>query len=159
MTEPFIRYEIAVREPHRHLYDVALIAGGRFPDSVEVRMPVWSPGSYLIREYARNMQDVSASDPDGSDLRFEKVSKNTWRIDGAGRGFAFRFRLYANEPNVQSPHLDDTHGFIHPPAVCPWIEGLTDRSCDVVLDLPDGWRIATGLEPVEGPTDPCRAKD
>ncbi len=159
MTEPSIRYEIAVREPHRHLYDVALIAGGFFPDSVEVRMPVWSPGSYLIREYARNVQDVSVSGPDGRALRFEKVSKNAWRIDGAGRGFAFRFRLYANEPNVQSPNLDDTHGFIHTPAVCPWIEGFSDRPCDVVLDLPAGWRIATGLEPVEGTSDTFRAND
>ena len=159
VTAPSIRYEIAVREPHRHLFDVALIAGGSFDDSVEVRMPVWSPGSYLIREYARNVQDVTVSAPDGRPLSFEKVSKNAWRIDGAAGGFAFRFRLYANEPNVQSPHLDDTHGFIHPPAVCPWIEGYSDQPCDVALDLPDGWRIATGLEPVAGKANTFRASD
>lgn len=159
MTAPSIRYEIGVRDPHRHFFDVALVAKGSFEDAVEIRMPVWSPGSYLIREYARNVQDVDVTDPGGRPLRVEKISKNAWRIDGASRGFAFRFRLYANEPNVQSPHLDDTHGFIHPPAVCPWIVGLIDQPCEVRLDLPDGWRVATGLEPVDGKTNTFRAAD
>ncbi len=150
MTSPTIRYEIAVRDPHRHFFDVALVASGNYDDTAELRMPVWSPGSYLIREYARNVQDVEVTDPKGRPLNVEKVSKNAWRVDGAANGFVFRYRIYANEPNVQSPHLDDSHGFIHPPAVCPWIVGYTSAPCEVRLELPEGWRSATGLEPVPG---------
>lgn len=159
MNEPSIRYDIAIRDPHRHLFDVALVARGELPDSVDVRMPVWSPGSYLIREYARNIQDLSVASPDGRPLAVEKTSKNTWRIAGARHGFDFRFRLYANEPNVQSAHLDDAHAFIHPPAVCPWVEGLADRPCEVVVSPPKGWKVATGLAPVPHRSNHFRAAD
>jgi predicted metalloprotease with PDZ domain len=152
-------YEIAMPGPHRHLFDVTFIADGPFADSVEVRMPVWTPGSYLVREYARNVQDLVVTSPGGEPLDVEKIAKNAWRVDGASRGFVFRFRLYANELTVQSAHLDDTHGFIHPPAVCPYVDGFLSSPCEVTIVPAPGWRVATGLEPVKGAANRFRAMD
>lgn len=145
--------------PHRHLFDVGFSAEGSFDDSVEVHMPVWTPGSYLVREYARNVQDLEVVAPDGTALHVEKIAKNAWRVDGASGGFVFRFKLYANELSVQSAHLDDTHGFIHPPALCPYVDGFLTSPCEITVVPPDGWRVATGLPPVKGQTARFRAAD
>jgi predicted metalloprotease with PDZ domain len=152
-------YEIAMPKPHRHLYDVTFTAEGPLADEVEVHMPVWTPGSYLVREYARNVQDLEAVAPGGRRLAIAKISKSAWRVAGAAGGFVMRFKLYANELTVQSSHLDDTHGFIHPPSVCPYVEGYLESPCEVTVVPPPGWRVATGLEPVEGKQNRFRAAD
>jgi predicted metalloprotease with PDZ domain len=146
-----IHYEILVARPESHFLDVALTVEGPLSESVEVVMPVWSPGSYLVREYARNLQDLLVTDPGNSPLPVVKVEKNRWRIDGAAAGFTFCYRLYANELSVQATHVDESHAFIHGPAVLPYVEGHIGNPCTVRLAVPDGWKIATGLEP--GGTD------
>jgi predicted metalloprotease with PDZ domain len=158
-NEPRFHYEIAMPEPNRHLFDVTFSATGPLPDTVDVRMPVWSPGSYLVREYARNVQDLEVRSPSGRRLDFEKVSKHTWRIPRAADGFTFAFKLYANELTVQSAHLDNTHGFIHTPAVCPYVEGYLGHPCEVTVTPYEGWRVATGLRPVRGAENRFRAED
>ena len=85
-TTPTFHYEIAMPDPGRHLFEVTFTATGPLPDDVDVRMPVWSPGSYLVREYARNVQDLTVTAPDGRALPFEKVEKNVWRIGRAADG-------------------------------------------------------------------------
>jgi len=152
-------YTIAMLEPSRHFYDVAFTAQAPLPDTVEVAMPVWSPGSYLVREYARHIQRVDVEDPKGARLDVEKISKNAWRVDGAAQGFTFRFRIYANELSVQASHLDSTHGFIHPPATFPYVDGFLSEACEVEVVVPDGWKIATGLSRIEGSEARYRAVD
>jgi predicted metalloprotease with PDZ domain len=154
-----LHYEIAMPKPHRHLFDVTFTAEGPFAETVEVRMPVWTPGSYLVREYARNVQDLEVTSLAGAPLEVRKLTKSAWRVDGASGGFRFRFKLYANEMSVQSPHLDDTHGFIHPPAVCPYVDGYLDEPCEVTVVPAPGWRVATGLEPVAKAKNRFRAAD
>jgi predicted metalloprotease with PDZ domain len=156
---PSFRYEIAMPDPGRHVFRVRFVAAGALPDSVEVRMPVWSPGSYLVREYARNVRDVSVTSPDGKALSVEKISKNAWRVDGGTKGFVFAFELYANETSVQTAHLDETHGFIHPPAVFPYVDGYAASPCEVAVDAPKGWRVATGLPKVRGAGSRFRAEN
>jgi predicted metalloprotease with PDZ domain len=122
-------------------------------------MPVWTPGSYLVREYARNVQDLEVTAPGGRRLRAVKTAKNAWTVDGAEDGFEFHFKLYANELSVQSSHLDDTHGFIHPPSACPYVDGHLAEPCEVAIEPAPGWRVATGLEPVAGAENRFRAED
>jgi predicted metalloprotease with PDZ domain len=148
-----------MERPHRHLFDVAFTAEGPLSETVEVRMPVWTPGSYLVREYARNVQDLEVTSLEGDPLEVEKISKSSWRVAGAAEGFVFRFRSYANELTVQSAHLDETHGFIHPPALCPYVDGHLTSPCEVTVEPYGDWRVATGLEPVEGETHRYRAAD
>jgi predicted metalloprotease with PDZ domain len=145
--------------PHRHLFQVTFTATGPLPETVEVRMPVWTPGSYLVREYARNIQELEVTSPTGARLAIEKISKNAWRVEGASDGFVFRFASYANELTVQSAHLDETHGFIHTPALCPYVEGYLASPCEVTVVPFEGWNVATGLEPVDGEPNRYRAED
>src|SRR5919202_3802208 len=88
---PEISYTVSMPAPPTHLLHVELrlrAAGARnaaLPAPLELVMPVWTPGSYLIREYERHVQYFTATDAAGHALAWRKVNKDTWRIEaGAG---------------------------------------------------------------------------
>src|SRR5262249_47775322 len=80
---PEITFTIAMSRPHTHLFDVD-VAIKRGPTTAPAQeqlvMPVWTPGSYLIREFERHVQDFNATDAAGQPLKWEKTNKDTWRI-------------------------------------------------------------------------------
>src|SRR2546423_914650 len=94
-------------EPHTHLFHVEVRvrarASGALPAPLDLVTPVWTPGSYLIREFERNVQDFAATDDAGRPLTWRKVNKNTWRIEaGAAREVRASYRVYANELSVRT---------------------------------------------------------
>ena len=84
---PEISYTVSMPRPHTHMLEVEMrvcVTRAR-PRSVDLRMPVWTPGSYLVREFARHVQDFAASgESGGSARRGRKINKNTWRVETAG---------------------------------------------------------------------------
>src|SRR6476469_3059558 len=107
MTEA-VQYRVSMSRPHSHLFEVE----ARFPatsDVVDAVLPVWTPGSYLVREYARHLQDVTAADDKGQSLPIVRVDKRTFRVNSGGRPVVFRYRVYANELTVRTSHLDGSH--------------------------------------------------
>src|SRR5829696_7960087 len=77
-----ISFTVAMPRPHTHLLeiDVAIKRATNGPQEELLVMPVWTPGSYMVREFARNVQDFTATTPTGGALKWEKINKNTWRI-------------------------------------------------------------------------------
>src|SRR6476469_8394509 len=99
-----VSYRVSMSRPHSHLFEVE----ARFPgtqDVVDAVLPVWTPGSYLVREYARHLQDVTASDDRGQALPIPRVDKRTFRVQSGGRPVVYRYRVYANEPPGGQPRL------------------------------------------------------
>src|SRR5262245_35277724 len=74
-----LSYELSFSKPHTHLFDVRMTIGRVTTAQLDVEMPTWTPGSYLQREFARNVQDVAASS-DKRPLAWRKTDKATWRI-------------------------------------------------------------------------------
>jgi len=75
-------------------------------------MPVWTPGSYLIREFERHVQDFTATDMSGRSLAWEKINKDSWRVVSAGaREWRATYRVYANELSVRTSELNSDHAF------------------------------------------------
>src|SRR4030095_17242470 len=76
-SSPEISFTVSMLKPHTHLLYVELRvkrrAGGETPPAEVLVMPVWTPGSYLIREFARHVQDFVAVDANGSALQWEKI--------------------------------------------------------------------------------------
>ena len=83
-----ISFTVAMSKPHTHLFEVEIRvkipANLQVPNESDLVMPVWTPGSYLIREFERHVQDFAA-DADGRALDWTKVDKNTWRVKTAAR--------------------------------------------------------------------------
>lgn len=139
-----IRYDIAVPRPSSHVADVAVTVSEVRAASVDLAMAAWSPGSYLIRDYARHVMDVTAGG-----ARIDKVDKQTWRVEVGDAGeVTVRYRVYAHELTVRTNHIDATHAFLHGPATflyCPDAMGAVDGPIEVHVSPPAGWRVHTGL--------------
>jgi predicted metalloprotease with PDZ domain len=144
---PRIEYTLSCPEPATHLYTVRMRVAnppaGR--DHVDLVLPVWTPGSYLVREFERHVQDFSAGG-----RRWEKVNKNTWRVWNAGAPVDVTYRVYANEISVRTSHLDDTHGYVNGANVFMYLDGFKGAPSTVTVDVPKGWDVETGLARAQG---------
>src|SRR3954462_12555967 len=105
-----VTYRVSMSRPHSHLFEVV----ADFPastDEVTVAMPVWTPGSYLVREYARHVQGFEVLGPEGEKLPFTRGDKRSYVVRAHQRPFRLRYQVYANELTVRTSHLDGTHGY------------------------------------------------
>src|SRR5690606_13194158 len=144
-----IHYTLAMPEPHTHLFEVEMrVPAPEMP--LDLVLPSWTPGSYLLREYARHVQDVSVHDASGLRLACRKTDKNTWRVEGETTGAVIvRYRVYANELTVRTSHLDATHGYVNGASVFLYPRGREAEEIRVHIEAPERWRVATSLREAE----------
>jgi predicted metalloprotease with PDZ domain len=140
-----MRYRLSMPEPHSHLFHVEVRAD-RPGHALDVVFPVWTPGSYLVREFARHVEGMTAEDGAGRPLPLERVDKQCFLVrGGAAQEAVLRFRVYANELTVRTAHLDGTHGYLNPAAVLPFVRGREAEPHLLEIVPPAGWRVATAL--------------
>ncbi len=110
-------------------------------------MPVWTPGSYLIREFAKNVEGVMAENLSGEKLFAEKINKNSWTVDSKNQtGLKFRYKVYCNEHTVRTSVVNSDHAFISSSGVFMFVKGSEDKKCILKINQPDEWKkISTGL--------------
>jgi predicted metalloprotease with PDZ domain len=95
---PPVRYTLRFPDRRTHYLSVEACLPVEGQGTAEIFMPVWTPGSYLVREYARNIEAVSVTDASGGALSFSKSSKNRWRVQAADPGeIRFAYRVYCHE--------------------------------------------------------------
>ena len=145
MPEAGIRCRVSAPRPATHLVHVVMEVDHP-GDGLELRLPVWTPGSYLIREFARHVQDFRAADEKGDSLRWRKTSKDAWAIDCNGALLLrAEYDVYANDLTVRTSHLDGTHLFFNTANLLPYVPGRTEQPTTVSIEVPAGWTVATGL--------------
>ncbi len=144
-----IIYHISTPHPHTHYFDVVLNLEGASEITTDLQMAVWTPGSYMVREYAKNVEQIKAYSEEGNELPVEKLNKNNWRVSNAGKNFNFQYKVYAFEETVRTGFLDESHASIIPAALFIY---------PVVMDVPiflqfnphSSWKnISTSLEMVD----------
>ncbi|WP_085317860.1 M61 family metallopeptidase [Derxia lacustris] len=155
-----IRYTIAARQPEAHLFDITLaIDPAATPGDVTVALPAWIPGSYMIREFARNIVSIEAralgrdGAKAGRKLPLVKLDKHTWRIAAGSQGVLLRYEVYAWDSSVRAALLDETRGFFNGTSVFLRVVGREDEACSVDIEAParsSGWKVATALRPAAG---------
>jgi predicted metalloprotease with PDZ domain len=141
-----IRHRVSLAAHQRRLLTIETLVPVLQAGPVDVTFPVWAPGSYLIREYPRNIHDVTAV-LDGRGVPVEKVAKNVYRVIAATTGtLAFRYEVYAHELTVRTCHVDSSHAFLNPVALVPFVPGREAEPQSIeVTDLPAGWDVACAL--------------
>jgi predicted metalloprotease with PDZ domain len=159
VTPPEVSYTVSMSKPATHLLEVEMrVAWQAMPAQLELKMPVWTPGSYLVREYARHVQDVSAKNTAGSALEWRKISKNTWQIDTGGtKEVRVSYRVYSNELTVRTNELNDEHAFWNNTALLLYIKDHLHIPSTVRVVPFGDWKVATGLPPVSGAENTFRA--
>jgi predicted metalloprotease with PDZ domain len=150
-----ILFTIAMPRPHTHLFEIEIAVQREgtaiVPDHDDLVMPVWTPGSYLVREFERNVQDFSATDASGKPLKWEKINKNTWRITtGDTKEWRARYQVYANELSVRTSELNSSHAFWNNANLLMYLNGYLKHGSKVRVLTPDVWKVATGLPGVPG---------
>ena len=147
-----VRYTVSIPAPHTHLLHVeARFALPAEMTAVELRMAAWTPGSYLIREYARHVEDVRAEDAAGAPLAVDKAAKNVWRVAvGAARELVVRYRVYAHELTVRTSHVDDSHAFWNGAPTYLWIAELAGQPHELAVRAPEGWLVDVALPETDG---------
>ncbi len=158
---PEISYTVSMSKPWTHLLEVEMrLNWAQMPEKAEVSMPVWTPGSYLVREYARHVENFSANDASGNALVWNKTDKNSWQIDTKGaKGIVVKYNVYANELTVRTNELNDDHAFFTPAALLMFPKDQLKAASTVKVNPYKDWRIATGLPKVEGQTNVFRAEN
>jgi len=145
-----LSYTLDISQPHTHLYGITFTIGNVATPQLDISLPVWTPGSYLAREYARHVQDFRAGDELGAPMPWQKVDKATWRIEtGAGndkpKTVVVLYRVYANELFTQTSHLDATHAYFNGASLFMYVPGAKDRPHRIKFRVPEGWRVTTPL--------------
>jgi predicted metalloprotease with PDZ domain len=159
-----ISFTVSMPRPWTHLLEVEMRlqipANLNVPNETDLIMPVWTPGSYLIREFERNVQDFAASDANGRTLTWTKIDKNTWRVNTNGvRQWRASYRVYANEFSVRTNELNSDHAFWNNAALLMYPNGRLNAASTLRVIAPSGWKIATGLPPLAGQPNTFRAEN
>jgi predicted metalloprotease with PDZ domain len=143
-----VHYRVSFPAPQTHYLEVeATVPTDRKPE-VELTMPVWTPGSYLVREYARNVENIAAHGPNGQALAVEKTRKNHWRITtGGAPQVVVTYRVYAREMSVRNDWVDEKFALMNgAQTFITLLEPHATRPHDVQIVPPADWKITiTGL--------------
>ena len=149
-----VLYTVRFPDPQTHYISVEAhfpVASGQ--SHVEVFMPVWTPGSYLIREYARNVEGIVVTGDRGQSLPFAKSRKNRWRIETQGtKEIQFSYRVYCREMSVRTNWVESSFALLNgAPTFITLVDGLR-LPHEVQLELPPAWKtsisgLAEGSQP------------
>lgn len=122
-----IHHELSMPAPETHYFHVETTLTDFSEEKVVLTMPVWSPGSYLVREFPKNVNLLLAKDENGQALPVQKISKNQWEISkGKAKKVTVNYEVYAFELTVRTSFLDKTHGYLNGTSVFTFPEGYMD---------------------------------
>ena len=146
---PKLEYTISMEAPQTHYFEVEMTLTDIKQRYLDLKMATWTPGSYLIREYARNIETLSATSRDKA-LKAEKINKNTWRVYANNAAqVKVKYRLYAYELTVRTNFLDASHGYINGAATFLYLDKKQNLPSTLTVNTYQDWKeISTGLRPV-----------
>lgn len=149
-----IQYTIKPSHPEAHIFTVTCHVSKPNKDGQEFQLPSWIPGSYMIRDFAKNIIRFDAYDESKNKLNVKKLNKSLWQVQKTDSSITIEYDVYAWDLSVRSAHLDTTHGFFNGTSVFLAVIGQEDTPCKVVIQKPDGshyndWRVATSLDTLE----------
>jgi len=142
-----ITYSLAWSQPNSHFLEIEMRVPVADRAAIDVRIPAWRPGRYIIQNYAKNIIDFSAADASGHALPFRKIDKDTWRISApdSGQVAVVRYKYYAHQLDGGSSFLDDTEAYINPVTCFMYRPGHEMQPVRLRIRKPEGWHVATTL--------------
>ncbi|MFG0328594.1 MAG: M61 family metallopeptidase [Phycisphaerales bacterium] len=146
---PPVEYTVSLHAPQTQTVDLTVEIGDLEADTVDFYLPVWRPGKYEVLDPVGTLRAFHASDAEsGMRLPVERIDKSGWRVttNGAER-VRVEYMIYANSLGDRTRHVDDSHAFLSGSSVFLYSPKHRDDPVIVRVEAPDGWRIATGLEP------------
>ncbi|MDH5547317.1 MAG: PDZ domain-containing protein [Gammaproteobacteria bacterium] len=154
MNEEFdVTYVLKLKDPAAHIFEVSCTIRNPDPNGQVFSLPAWIPGSYMIREFAKNIIQIHAY-AGGSLLSLKKLDKQTWQSESTAEMLTISYEVYAWDLSVRTAHFDMTHAYFNGSSVFVRIHGKDRQSCAVEIEPPTiatlaSWRLATTLTPLD----------
>jgi predicted metalloprotease with PDZ domain len=144
-----ILYTIVPKDLAAHLFEVTLTVAEPHVTGQEFTLPAWIPGSYMVREFARHIIQISAESA-GRKVRLTKLDKHRWQAAPCNQPLTLRYEIYAWDLSVRAAHLDQTHGFFNGTSVFLQVIGQEQSRHEVDIQKStdaacNEWRVATSL--------------
>ena len=155
-----ISYKVSFPEAQAHYTEVEMNITGLDQKFIDLKMPVWTPGSYLVREFSKNVESFSAA-AGGQLISSEKIRKNTWRVNTEGKTtVTVKYKVYAFELSVRTSYIDAAHAFLSSTSIFLYPDGLLHHPSTIHIVPYKGWtKVSTSLEPVNGDLFTLHAPD
>jgi len=146
-SQPVLSYSIRILEPHTHYAEVNIVIENNNQTQLTFQMPVWAPGSYLVREFEKSVENIYAS-ADGMPSIPKHLDKNSWQIQcGKAKKIEFKYQIYAFEFSVRTSFIDASHAFLHNSSVFMFVDEYKQLSGSLLLKYPNNWqKVSTSLE-------------
>ncbi len=137
---PQIKYRVSFPEPHTHYAEVSMELSGFKEQVLDLRMPSWTPGSYLLREFAKSVEQVQA-EADGKPLTPQRTDKNTWQFPVKGlKSLIIKYKVYAFEWSVRTSFIDADMAFLHQTSTFMLVEQMKQLPGILEVHLPAAWK-------------------
>lgn len=150
-----VSYLVEIPRPENHIVKVTMCMARSNKDQIAVFLPSWSPGSYLMREYSRNIRTLKVLSQNGEYLNFQQTEKGIWQIDFKNselkkqcEEFSVVYEIYCHELTVRTSHVDESHAFLHGPS---YLMGVVDEELQPQIEFkfPALWsKLHTGLKDI-----------
>lgn len=146
-----ISYTVTFPEAQAHYADIEMNISGLKQNILDLKMPVWAPGSYLVREYSKNVESFSA-EANGKSLDYKKIRKNIWQIPTVNiSAIKIKYRVYAFELSVRTSFIDVNHAFLSTSGIFMYPADMLHQPSTVHIVPYKGWsKVSTSLEKVAG---------
>ena len=144
-----IYYKVQPRAPQAHIFSITLRVTDPDSNGVTLSLPAWIPGSYMIRDFAKNIVTLKAYSG-GESIAVSKSDKQTWHCAPCEGELLVEYSVYAWDLSVRGAHLDITHGYFNGTSLFLRVAGREESGCQVEILPPDGdaygdWQVATTL--------------
>ncbi|MDB5285560.1 MAG: peptidase [Mucilaginibacter sp.] len=146
-----ISYIVTFPEAQAHYADIEMTISGLNQPTLDLKMPVWTPGSYLIREFAKNVESLTAT-ANGKAVAASKLNKNNWHINTTGvSSVTVKYKVYAFELSVRTSFIDVSHAFLSTTGLFLWPKGMLNQPSTINIKPYKDWnKVSTSLEKVGG---------
>lgn len=153
---PAIQYTIWSADLHGHRFHVKLRIESPLPNGQILQMPTWIPGSYLIRDFSKQIESIEAyaiNNPSQL-LDLERIDNDQWRLPNIAGPVEILTTVYAFDSSVRAAYLDTERAFINPSSLCLSVKGQESLPCALILIPPQdtcaqNWTVQTGLRSVK----------
>ena len=148
-----IKYTVKLLNAHTHTFRVQLTLKNTTPEGQVLSLPSWIPGSYMIRDFAKNIITIHA-ESEGKSVSLTKLDKSTWKIEAVNKTLTITYDIYAWDLSVRSAHFDMTHAFFNGSSLFLMPHGFENEVCNVLIEAPEeekytDWKVTTSLSKID----------
>jgi len=143
-----VHYSISAINPNSHLFAVTLTFQAKANEAYTLALPAWLPGSYMVRDFAKNITEISAHNEQNKPVPLTAIDKQTWQVTANSGQVIVSYQVFAFDLSVRTAYLDNQRGFFNGSSTFLAVKELAQSPCNLTIKAPeqhDNWRVATGL--------------